>query len=106
MLPALVRYAGTFRFTDTATMTRAHHAALAAVNDDDPDEAFGGTLRPRVIDGRALVIDFAIVWDAGPRFAAALLLETLARQACAGSVEAWRGSQLVDEFVAGPDADD
>lgn len=105
MAPGLVRYAGSFRYDDAATLQRAQRAALLAVSDDDPDGAFGGTLRPRVVDGVGLVVDFAIVWATGPRFAAATLLETLARPARAGSVEAWRGTQLVDEFVAG-DGDD
>jgi hypothetical protein len=102
MPPGHLRYYGSYRYSSRESLERAVIAAWTHFDEDDlspPTIAMGGL----VPQGNRLHVDLTFSTAADVRFAAAGMLETLAKDAIEGAVEARHGSDHVDFFPSGDD---
>lgn len=103
MPPELIRFTGRYRYRSPEERDRALVAARAELDDEDVVHPALATLRSFIAHSTTLHIDLAIPAIADVRFAAAHVVQTLARDAIEGSVEARQGAQHVDFFPSGED---
>jgi hypothetical protein len=95
-----IEFRGTYLYADPAALERAMAAAREqAASDDDLDLEW---LRSFVSHGARLYVRAQLPISAD-RFAAANVVETLARDAVEGVVEARRGDVALDFFPSGED---
>jgi hypothetical protein len=95
---------GTYRYPDSLTLERALTAAREQLDEDDHSDLDDAWLGACVRQGSVLRVH-ARLGHGGDRFLAAAVLETLAREAVEGVVEARRGGVAVDFFPYGQDPD-
>lgn len=100
MPPGHLRYYGSYRYDSREALERAVTAAWSSFYDEETSHRVDGQL---VKQGAQLHVDLTLSTAADSRFAAAGMLDVLARAAIAGSVEARHGSDHVDFYCSGED---
>jgi hypothetical protein len=88
---------GSYRYATPAALERALAAARARLHDDDLDDDWLGSFRRR---GATLSVDARL--DAADPFAAAEVVQALARDAEDGVIDLHRG-RAIDSFTPGED---
>jgi hypothetical protein len=99
MPPGHLRYYGSYKYESRESLERAVAAAWTQFHDEDIPQPSAGLVK----QGDRLHVDLTLSTAADARFAAASMLDTLARAAIAGSVEARHGTEHVDLFCSGDD---
>lgn len=98
-----LRYHGTYRYPNRATLDRAIAAARHRLDDDDDDDDVPhearASMRCFVYDGVVLSIDVWLPATSDHRFAAAAVFDVLAQTAVEGAVEAWHGAVAIDVYT-------
>ena len=102
MPPGHLRYYGSYRYASREALEQAVAAAWNSFYEEDvhPSLASMGRL---VKQGDRLHVDLTLSTAADSRFAAAGMLQVLAKSAIDGAVEARHGSDHVDFFCSGED---
>ncbi|MEJ7596476.1 MAG: hypothetical protein WKG01_01095 [Kofleriaceae bacterium] len=100
---SVIRYAGTYRYSDRVTLERALSRARAHIEDADELALEGGWMRCFVILDTVLTINLALPALREHRDAASEVFDALARAAIDGSVRATIDDRAVDEIVSGDD---
>jgi len=98
-----VRYYGSYRYSDRAALERAVTEAWTQFYDAGVDRPPLASLGRFVRQGDRLHVDLTLPAAADSRFAAAGMLEVLAKDAIDGAVEARHGTDHVDVFYSGDD---
>ncbi len=105
MPPGHLRYYGSYRYSDRESLERAVAAAWSQFYEEDLGNPTLASMGRFVKQGDRLHVDLTLPTAADSRFAAAGMLETLARDAIDGVVEARHGTDHVDFYCSGDDDD-
>jgi hypothetical protein len=96
----VIRFNGSYRYADRATLEHALNRARTELADDEL-ESDRAWLRCFVMSGTSLIVNLVVQPDSEERFAAANVFLILAHDALEGAVEARHGDSSLDMFPSG-----